>query len=47
MGVLREYGLRYCRRVTPRGERIAFADMSGEHFVLTHLVRTCGGIGLL
>ncbi len=47
MGVLREYGLRYCRRVTPRGERIAFADMSGERFVLTHLVRTCGGIGLL
>ena len=29
-GVLREYGLRYCRSVTPRGERIAFADMSSE-----------------
>ena len=46
-GVLREYGLRYCRSVTPRGERIAFADMSSERATLKNLTETCAAIGML
>ena len=46
-GVLREYGLRYCRSVTPRGERIAFADMSSERATLKNLTETCAAIGVL
>lgn len=46
-GVLREYGLRYCRSVTPRGERIVFADMSSERATLKNLTETCAAIGVL
>ena len=46
-GVLREYSLRYCRSVTPRGERIAFADMSSERATLKNLTETCAAIGVL
>ena len=46
-GVLREYGLRYCRSVTPRGERIAFTDMSSERATLKNLTETCAAIGVL
>lgn len=46
-GVLREYGLRYCRSVTPRGERIAFTDMSSERATLKNLTETCAAIGML
>lgn len=47
VGVLREYGLRYCRSVTARGERIAFADMSSEEATLKNLTGTCAAIGML
>lgn len=46
-GLLREYGLRYCRSVTPRGERIAFADTSSEQATLKHLGSTCARLGTL
>ena len=46
-GVLREYSLRYCRSVTPRGERIAFTDMSSERATLKNLTETCAAIGVL
>ena len=47
VGVLRAYGLRYCRSVTPHGERIAFADMSSEQATLSNLMKTCILIGAL
>ena len=47
VGVLREYSLRYCRSVTPRGERIAFTDMSSEWATLKNLTETCAAIGVL
>ncbi len=47
VGVLHEYGLRYCRGVTPHGERIAFADMSSERATLQHLLKTCSVIAFL
>lgn len=46
-GVLPEYGLEYCRSVTPRGERIAFTDMSSERATLKNLTETCAAIGVL
>lgn len=47
IGVLPEYGLRYCRSVTPFGERIVFADMSSEQAMLSHLLQTCAVIAVL
>ena len=47
VGVLPDYGLRYCRSVTPHGERIAFADMSSEQATLSNLFKTCLLIGAL
>ena len=47
VGVLPDYGLRYCRSVTPHGERIAFADMSSEQATLSNLIKTCLLIGAL
>ena len=47
VGVLPNYGLRYCRSVTPHGERIAFADMSSEQATLSNLIKTCILIGAL
>lgn len=47
VGVLPDYGLRYCRSVTPHGERIAFTDMSSERATLKNLTETCAAIGVL
>lgn len=47
VGVLPAYGLRYCRSVTPHGERIAFADMSSEQATLANLMKSCLLIGAL
>ena len=47
VGVLPNYGLRYCRSVTPHGERIAFADMSSEQATLANLMKSCLLIGAL
>ena len=47
VGVLPAYGLRYCRSVTPHGERIAFADMSSERATLANLMKSCLLIGVL
>ena len=47
IGMLPEYGLRYCRSVTPFGERIVFADMSSEQTMLSHLLQTCAVIAVL
>ena len=44
-GVLSAYGLRFCRSITPRGERIAFADMSSERATLSNLIKTCILVG--
>ena len=44
-GVLSAYGLRFCRSITHRGERIAFADMSSERATLSNLIKTCILIG--
>ena len=45
-GVLSAYGLRFCRSITPRGERIAFADMSSERATLSNLIKTCILVGV-
>ena len=44
-GVLKEYGLRFVRVVTPNTERIVFADMSRETSILSDLLETCLLIG--
>lgn len=46
-GILKEYNLRYCKNNTPFGEKIAFADVSGERSVLSGLVKICAFIGLI
>ena len=45
-GVISEYGLRYYRVSTLTGQRIVFADLSGEQSVLRSLAGTCALIGL-
>ncbi len=45
VGVLREYGFRFCFGSGPWGDNIVFADMSSEQSTLNSLVRTCGIIG--
>lgn len=44
-GVLREYGLRYYREVTPVSQHIVFADISSETGTMNSLLRTCLAIG--
>ena len=44
-GVLAEYDLRYMRTATPAGQRVVFADMSGERNTLSNLVKTCAVTG--
>lgn len=44
-GVLAEYGLRFCRVMTPMGERLVFSDISSERATLDSLVRTSLVIG--
>lgn len=46
-GVLKEYNLRFCRVVTPMGERLVFSDISSERATLDGLLRTCVLIGML
>lgn len=48
-GVLEEYHLRYCRRVTPMGSRVAFADSGQDAATLRTLAVTLalGGLGAL
>lgn len=45
VGVLEEYGLRYCFSRSRFGECVVFADMSSEKATLSNLVRTCLIIG--
>ena len=45
VGVLSEYGLRYCRNSSPAGESIVFSDISNEQSMLGHLMRTSILIG--
>ncbi len=46
-GVLEDYGLRYYKAQTPRGERLIFADVSGERSTLHHLLRVSVIVGAL
>lgn len=46
-GIIEEYSLRFCRVVTPVGQRIVFADMSNEQATLSSLIKTCISIGIL
>lgn len=41
MGVLEEYGLRYCRAGGPGGQRFVFVDISSEVSTMENLVRSC------
>lgn len=44
-GLLREYGLRYYRTDTPVGQKVIFADTSGETATINGLIRSCALIG--
>ena len=49
-GILPQYGLRYCRVVSPTSQYIIFADMSSEQTTLNDMLRTCllvGGVSFL
>lgn len=46
-GVLREYNLRFCRTAAPAGQRLVFADITGEQAILRNLAKTCAGLGFL
>ncbi len=46
IGVLEEYGFRFCFGRGPRGESVVFADLSSERSTLDGLVRTCALIGV-
>ena len=46
-GVLEDYRLRFCRVISPAGERLVFSDISSEQATLNSLVRTCLLIGVL
>ena len=47
VGVLEEYGLRYCRVVTPGNQLLVFADMTSEQATLQNLVRSCVLVGVV
>ena len=47
VGVLEEYGLRYCRVVTPGNQLLVFADMTSEQATLENLVRSCVVVGVV
>ena len=47
VGVLEEYGLRYCRVVTPGNQLLVFADMTSEQATLQNLVRSCVLVGVI
>lgn len=46
-GVLDEYGLRFCRVVTPQEQYIIYTDISSERATLRGLIQTCSVIGIL
>lgn len=46
-GVLEEYQLRWCRTMAAGGQRIVFADTTGEASALRNLRFGCVGIGIL
>ena len=45
VGILSDYGLRYYRSDSPRGQKLVFADMSIERATLRSLAKTCALIG--
>ena len=47
MGVIEEYGLRYCRVALPQGMVLVFADMSSEKNTLQNLLKSFAVIGPL
>jgi len=46
-GTLNDFGLRYVRRATPTGVRIAFSDVTGDQTTMRGLIHTCLRIGLI
>ena len=46
-GVIKEYGLRFCRIPTPFGEKLVFADISSELGTMRNLVSSCVLVGIL
>lgn len=46
-GVLKDYGLRYIRIVTPTTQRLIFADISSEINTMQHLLQNCLFIGVI
>lgn len=46
-GILKDYGLRFFRSPSPRGDSIAFADISAERAALSSLAHSCAVIGVL
>ncbi len=46
-GLLKEQDLIFSRRISPRGERIVFVDISAERVMMEHLMRTCLCIAVL
>lgn len=47
MGVIEEYGLRYCKATLPQGMVLVFADMSSEKNTLQNLLKSFAVIGSL
>ena len=47
VGLIGEYGLRFCRADTPNGWRLVFADVTSERATLRNLLETCAIVGLL
>ena len=47
VGLIEEYGLRFCRVDTPNGCRLVFADVTGERAALRSLLKTCAVVGVL
>ena len=47
MGVIEEYGLRYCKAARPQGMVLVFADMSSEKNTLQNLLKSFAVIGSL
>lgn len=45
MGILSEYHLRYCQKISPRGRVIVFCDMGNEKNVLSGMVRILSVVG--
>lgn len=46
-GIIEEYNLRFCRVVTPMGQRLVFSDITSERSTLRNLAQNCIIIGVL